>query len=166
MKKWILPVIFIFFNLMAAHAQTKPSNDPFEIMQKEIERMMSQMRSGMAFDFGLGMDTMFYFKLDTTFGGDNRFLFRMNPPGAPGSDFDFFEKMDSLSRTWERSLFGSKEAFPADDGNTVPDDGLLPEERLRLEEEKESRIKSKSPMDPSKPVPADVKKSKIKTSRI
>jgi hypothetical protein len=57
---------------------------------------------------------------------------------------------------------GKKHPLPADDGaNPNTEDGLLPEERLRLEDEKTPKATV-----PKKGPTVDPKTSKIKTTRI
>jgi hypothetical protein len=162
MKKWCF---FCFFWGMFAFSCSAQSDDPFKEMEQAFQKMMDQMRAGMA--LGPGRDTTIYFKWDTVQhqNGNGSFFFRFNPHTLgipPGTEFDFYEEMDSLTRQLDRAMFGRSQPMPADDGgNSKNEDGLLPEERLRLEEQQ----KLKTPAPKSVPKPVD-KSSKIKTTRI
>lgn len=161
MKKWFFSCFFLLIFVFSAAAQ---SSDPFEEMERAFQKIMDQMRAGMA--FGPGQDTTVYFKWDTLqHNGNGSFFFRFNPQTLgmrPGAEFDFFTEMDSFSRELDRAMFGQRQLMPADDGaQPNMDDGLLPEERLRLEDEKTPKA-----MVPKKTPPVDPKTSKIKTTRI
>jgi len=161
MKKWFFSCFFLLMFVFSAAAQ---SSDPFEEMERAFQKMIDQMRAGMA--FGPGQDTTIYFKWDTLRNdGNGSFFFRLNPQTLgmrPGAEFDFYEEMDSLSRQLDRAMFGQKHPLPADDGaNPNTEDGLLPEERLRLEDEKTPKATV-----PKKGPTVDPKTSKIKTTRI
>lgn len=161
MKKWFFSCFFLLTFVFSATAQ---SSDPFEEMERAFQKMMDQMRTGMS--FGPGQDTTIYFRWDSLqHNGNGGFFFRFNPQALgvrPGAEFDFYEEMDSLSRQLDRAMFGQRHQLPADDGaNPKTEDGLLPEERLRLEDEKTPKANA-----PKKGERADPKTSKLKTTRI
>jgi hypothetical protein len=104
----------------------------------------------------------FYFKMDTSFSQSvmPRF-FHFDPFGDSGQDpkgslggFDqLFKQMEDL----QRQMFGMPPSGITQEPE--PNDGLLPEERIRLREEQEkSGVAPAAPKPPAKP--------KIKTTRI
>lgn len=120
---------------------------------------------GGQFYYSPDSSSSFFYHIDTSFNGiGESHFFQFSPFGnlQPGSTPD----MDSLFEQFfnrpnpfdQRQGYGD---FPADDGNKTPgDDNLLPEERLRLQEE--------NPDAKTKPAPPAEKpaKSTVKTIRI
>jgi hypothetical protein len=155
-----------------------PSLEEMQRRMMELQREMfrefrdSPFREFFNLPDSSGRDSDQSYELDTTFSDGSRMYFRrffgpmMENDSIDGADDFFrgfgrmFEELDNLNgeepgiRRFDRSL-------PKDDGNTEPEDGLLPEERLREEK--------RSPATPGKDKPAaapEKKKSKIKTERI
>lgn len=164
----------LFLGILLPAGLQAQTNDPsFDRFEQLMRRMEEQMRRGMPFDttFDSGhlqispdSNSFFYFHVDTSFNGMGNGFFDFSPFG--GSDqmgfpdmgrlFDqFFNGMDPFS---PRRNYGD---LPADDG-LQPDgaDGLLPEERLRQQEEN-----SKQHGKPA-PKPDKATKSTVKTIRI
>jgi len=147
-------------------AQTETS--PFDRLDQWIREMDDQMRRAMPMDslFSGGRlrispdsNSFFYFHIDTSFDGTSKGFFDLSPfehfdhgdffgGGFPDLEslFDRFFN-DSPSERSPRKHPG----YPADDGSQPPSDDLLPEERLRQQEERQ-------------PVPK--KEPKVKTIRI
>jgi len=162
--------LFWAFSLLLATANQAQTADPFLELQRQMDKMMQELRSGYSFHFPPGAsDTTFFFKLDTTLnGGNGSFFFDFSQPGTSGSDDTF--GLDQLMKQFQE--FGDQfnqrfddpqqEQSPADDGGRRKGDGsdeLLPEERLRQQEE------GMQPKSGATPKP-NVQKPKIKTSRI
>lgn len=106
----------------------------------------------------------FYFKVDTSFsGGAMPDFFRMDPFGSQGGDAlgDFwgFDRMFKQMEEMQRQLWGQGDMSTPE---PEPNDGLLPEERIRLrEEQQQTNPPAADPAQPKQPA-----KPKIKTSRI
>lgn len=140
-------------------------------MQRQLFQQFDQMSPGHSFSMPeFKWDTTFSFNFDTTIiGGDgmgSRFFFA--PFGQDTSAMRDFWGSDPFSR--EGNPFGGgfqwtfppKMGVPENDENSaidVPDDGLLPEERLRIQEEGKSKPSEKK----NTPAPNN---PKIKTIRI
>lgn len=111
-------------------------NEAFERMRQLQERMMQQ-GFGNAFTMPDGDSSFFYFHIDTTFSGDGDFHFSPFGNDGMGGSFFFGDPGDIFRDFFNGSPFEqpfTRPSEPADDGNTPPDDGLLPEERLRNRE--------------------------------
>lgn len=177
----LLITVFAALALNTALAQ----QDPFAEMQRRMldmqRRMMQQLQGGSWGNGSLQQDTSFFFRFDTSFsteGGSGRMqFFRSSPFGWSRDsssttqgmgDFWGFDQMfeDFFNLGSPRGGFDMGDyRFPSDDGNlNHQGDNLLPEERLRQQEE---RAKQKPP---KKPAPAEPKgkdkKPKIETIRI
>ncbi len=140
-------------------------------MQRRMMQQFQQMSPGMN---GFSMpefswDTTFSFRFDTLIEGNgmsSRFFF--SPFGSDSTfmrgfgDFDsFFDRASPFGRGFQWT-FPPNFDPPGNGENSaieVPDDGLLPEERLRLQENKDGKPAEKK----AEPIP---KNPKIKTIRI
>lgn len=171
-----LPLCFLACSLLACSQTPKsdPLSDRFEQM---LRRMDEQMRRGLPADsagqsgswqFSPDSSSYFYYHIDTSFNGiGGSDFFRMSPFGNPGNG-GFFD-MDSLfeqffGRMDPQSPEGGFDDFPADDGNSEKGaDDLLPEERLRLQEQQQNQGDNpgNKPAQPEKQA-----KPKVKTIRI
>jgi hypothetical protein len=166
-KKTQLSLLFGLLLPLFSVAQTE---EPlFDRLDQWMRRMDDQMRRAMPFDslFNGGRlqvspdsNTFFYFRIDTSFGGNQREFFDFSPfenfnyEEFFGNKFPGFDNLfDNLfSNPFSRPNPRDRPDFPADDGNQSPDDdNLLPEERLRQQEEK---------------TPAKKPEPKVKTIRI
>lgn len=158
--------------------------DPFAEMQRRMMDMQRQMMQQLQ-DMSRGgsmraqMDSSFFFRFDTTFGGDSGHggfhFFRSSPFGADSThmrssmgDFWGFDSFfdDFFNFAWPPDASGDgmqRYRFPADDGN-APADGLLPEERLRMQEKEKGESKPERPAAPAEK-PKD-KRAKVETIRI
>lgn len=158
---------FLFFSL--AHAATAQQKSPsIQEMEKQMQQLMEELRkgfSGGSFFNMPGGDSSYTFRFDTTITGDNFFgSFQFGPFGGDstmrndpfGSDF-FQQFRNDMDNFWRG--FSPEETPEEDQSGEEP---LLPEERLRLEEEKERS--GKEPSDKTKP--SEPAKPKIKTIRI
>jgi hypothetical protein len=142
-------LILAFVLLLSARAAGAQSPEDmvrqFQDLFQEMERRLHAMpKSGMP--FGLEADTSFQFRFDTSFtfpdgGGGLNFFF--SQPFGKMPNIEFFEGDDFFNRFFQPNQTPD---FPADDGAAPRD--LLPEERLRLEEEQGAQPK------PTKPKPA------------
>ncbi len=163
--------MFWAFSLLLATANHAQTSDPFAEIERQMEKMMQELRSGYSLRFPPGStDTTFFFKIDTTIDGrDGGFFFDFTPPDGQAME-DAFGFEDLMKEFREFSdQFGSgryderhRKKSPADDGELRKgdeNDELLPEERLRREEQG-MQPKSGAPAKPN------VQKPKIKTSRI
>jgi len=151
---------------MLASAQTEmPLLDRLDQWMREMD---GQMRRAMPLDslFSGGRlqispdsNSFFYFRVDTSFDGTSKGLFDLSPFGHFDRDDFFGGGFPDLESLFDR-FFDTSPAerrprqhpdFPADDGSLPPTDDLLPEERLREQEER---------------TPAPKKEPKTKTIRI
>lgn len=178
----LLCTTLLFLSVTALAQQPKSFNDLFEEMERSMQRGIPQQRmdtirlkpgQNQYFQISPDSSSYFYFKMDTTLNGTSmqqffRFGDSLNDPfggsdpfggGGFGNFNDIFRQMEEM----QRQFFG----FPP---STTPpaapqeDDGLLPEERIRLKEEQAmpgTGDKPAAPAPPAKPA-----KPKIKTSRI
>ncbi|MCS6929169.1 MAG: hypothetical protein NZM43_06695 [Saprospiraceae bacterium] len=131
----------------------------------------------------------FYFRIDTSNGdwrSEMRQFFRFGPQGE---NFLFPPEFREFDRMFERFFKGFPKPllpqpwpeFPADDGEAMGEDNLLPEERLRLKENSEQRDsdllpeerlrqqeRQNSPKKDASPKPTDPPKKApdVKTIRI
>lgn len=174
-----------FFILLAAFLHlgvATAQQDPFEEMRQRMmemqHRMMQQLQQMQPGAPGFQQDTSFFFRFDTAFSGDwgrgNFQFFRSAPFGSdslsgrvPMGDFwgfdSFFDDFFNFALPpGQPRAYPGPWGSPADDGTLQPDDGLLPEERLRQQEQKKSKMERADP-------PADKikdKKPKVQTIRI
>lgn len=177
--------LWLFFALSASSlfAQRDAKSPRFEDMQRrmmELQRqLMQDMQRSPFFDFDIrapfnrDSSTSFSFRFDTTFQlGDGGF-FHFRQFGSDSLARGMFHDMDQMfgrmfdfgDEPFRRRLDdGHGQSFPSDDGHGLQqEDGLLPEERLRLEEEGGKKQKS----DPDKRLDSPSgKKKEIKTIRI
>ncbi len=163
----ILPMLFLA--LLAPTLTGAQTGDPmFDRMEQMMRRMQEQMRRGMSFDttfegghlqFSPDSNSYFYYRIDTSFNGMGDSFFDFSPFGSPGQDgfMDLGQLFDQFFNGIPPQGFQQNpDGFPSDDGQAPGGDDLLPEERLRLQEEK-----GKPKGQPAKP-----DKSKVKTIRI
>ncbi len=163
MRNLIISFSSILFGLLLSVNCAAQTQDPaFERLDQMMQRMQEQMRRSMQFDssFGRGQmqispdsNSFFYFHVDTSFNGTGSEFFDFSPFGSP--DMQDFFGMDPLFKQFFGPQHGPGE-FPSDDGQSLEEDGLLPEERLRLQEEKEKNGEKTAP----------AAKPKVKTIRI
>ncbi|MCW5924241.1 MAG: hypothetical protein KIS77_18105 [Saprospiraceae bacterium] len=156
-------------------AQDFPTFEELHRQMREMQQqMMEQLRNTPFQHFDLAQprwDTTYQFRFDTTFEGgslSHRF-FHFSPFGNDSTlqnDFlgfgRFFDQFFNFGKLPEKPDYGIHD-FPTDDGAVFPaDDDLLPEERLRQQEEKDkSRKKQGVPKnEETKP------DQKVKTIRI
>lgn len=167
----ILPVLFLA--LLTPTLTNAQTGDPmFDRMEQMMRRMQEQMRRGMSFDttfegghlqFSPDSNSYFYYRIDTSFNGMGDNFFEFSPFGSPGDQDGFMD----LGQLFDQFFNGvppqgfrpGPDNFPSDDGQAPGGDDLLPEERLRLQEE--NRKPEGKPAKPVKP-----EKSKVKTIRI
>ena len=158
------PSVFslLIFALVCVRPASAQSNAPsFEDIERQMmemqRRMMEQLRNG-SFDqpnFAMPQgDTVFQFRFDTTFDGGNMSqFFRFSPFGSDSSlqngFFDLgrmFDQFFNLDGQLGEPDYGIGD-FPKDDGDKPQnEDDLLPEERLRQQEESGDKT-------PAKPAP-------------
>ncbi|MBL7826090.1 MAG: hypothetical protein JNJ57_05625 [Saprospiraceae bacterium] len=157
-------LVCLLLNLSAfAQTQKAPSMpDLFkemELMQQQLMQQFRNMSPGSNFQW----DTSFSFRIDTTFGDMDSGFF-MSPFGRDTSFFRDFFGNDLFSQDMSPFEFFFRD-FPENDENSAlkdKNDGLLPEERLRLLEE----APETPPSGEEKPHVQESKKPKIKTIRI
>lgn len=173
-------VSILFFSLalcqQATAQNTTPSFKEMERQMMEMQRqLMEQLRNSPFNDPNFAVpkwDTTFFFQFDTTFeGGNMSQFFRFSPFGADstlrGDFFGFGRLFDQFFNPGGQ--FGQPDDsirdLPQDDGGLPRnEDDLLPEERLRQDEETE---KSGKKQPAPTPKPADPKPDpKVKTIRI
>lgn len=149
--KHILIITLLLTVFGRVSAQT---TDPFREMQDAFTRMrqwqqqLMEQGFGNAFTFPGGDSSSFYFHIDTTFSGNGSFHF--SPFDQNGTGDSFFDEADAFFRQFfgESPLGQYRQQMPnapGDDGNTPPEDGLLPEERLRQEQPAPSKSPSRLP---------------------
>ncbi|MEY3248457.1 MAG: hypothetical protein RL742_500 [Bacteroidota bacterium] len=142
MNRLIFAFVLLLF-VRAAGAQSPEDRlRQFQDLFQEMERRFQTMpKSGLP--FGFEADTSFQFRFDTAFtfpdGGGNLNLFFSQPFGNM-PNLEFFEGDDFFKLFFQPNPTPD---FPADDGAAPRD--LLPEERLRLEEEKGVQPKTTKP---------------------
>lgn len=166
MQKILFSLLFLSF-AFAASAQQKSQS--FQDIEKQMQQFMEEFRKGFSggsfFNIPEG-DSSYTFRFDTTIVGDNfSGMFHFGPFGSDstmrsnpfGSDFfhQFFQGFDDPFFQTIPNQENREEG--SQDGEQ-----LLPEERRRLEEEKEQSAKDGS--GKSKQAPSE--RSKIKTIRI
>ena len=163
---------FLFVLAICAPAKAQNTPPSFQDMERQMlemqKQLMEQLRNSPFGDPGFALpqwDTTFQFRFDTTFeGGNLSQFFHFSPFGSDSTRqddfFDFgrmFDQFFNLDGQFGQPDYGIQD-FPKDDGGAPQnEDGLLPEERLRKEEE--SGKPEKKPAQP-RPDP------KVKTIRI
>jgi len=161
---------------LAVGAQTNRGQSLDQIFDQMHREMLKGMPGGKVdtirlspgtsqfFQMSPDSSSYFYFKVDTSFGGGAMpDLFRMDPFGSKNGndslgDFWGFDQMFKQMEDMQRQFFGMPPGTPA--MPEEPNDGLLPEERLRLKEE-QAQPGAAAPTPPAAPA-----KPKIKTTRI
>lgn len=166
MKKTTLVVIAIFCAGLALGQSPDPFGDMLRRMDQQMQRGLppsDSSRAGSLF-FSFPADTSFFFRFDTTFSnGGGSFFFHFSPmPGQQGMQpmadpFGLDQMMQQFFNFgFDDPFFAPRSPFgPADDGDRQPDDGLLPEERLRQQ-----------PETPATPQPAPKAKPRAKSDEI
>jgi hypothetical protein len=169
--KFLFKTIFFFLGINGLFAQTSPQPQMRDFL-KEFEEMQRRMFKNLRGDnfnlHGFQWDTTFSFKFDTL-GGDgwsHRFFFSPDQPDSlwmgkfqDGNPFGEGSQFWDGIFEWPPRL--QNPSNPEQDENSAidgPDDGLLPEERLRKEAESPSATDKSEKNKP--------KKSNIKTIRI
>ena len=157
----------------ATAQNTTPSFKEMERQMMEMQRqLMEQLRNSPFNDPNFAVpkwDTTFFFQFDTTFeGGNMSQFFRCSPFGADStlrSDFFGFGRLfDQFFNPGGQPGYGIRDLPQDDGGQPRNDDDLLPEERLRQEEETE---KSGKKQPAPTPKPAEPKPDpKVKIIRI
>jgi hypothetical protein len=166
----------LFFCLLAApgFAQTKkqPSMQDIQREMREMQQQLIQQFQQFSPDLDLPgdwkIDTSFSFRFDTLLDGDMTSKFFSTPFGKDTAfirNFEFDKQFRDGSNPFEG---GFQWLFPPNRGSSEneennaledPGDGLLPEERLRMDTQDGDKT-------PDKPTTPKVQKSKIKTIRI
>lgn len=159
--------------LVAQHPHGKSFDQIFEEMERSMQRGIPkqktdtiQMKPGQKQYFQMSPDSSsyFYFKVDTSFNGGSSMqqFFQFGSPfgnDQMDSGFGNFNDMFRQIEEMQRQLFGLPSNPHAPNADQTPDDGLLPEERIRQREEDEKLGKKPT-------TPAKTTKPKIKTTRI
>lgn len=162
--------------LLAQNPHSQSFDQIFEEMQRSMQRGIPnqkidtiQIKPGQKQYFQMSPDSSsyFYFKVDTSFNGGSsmqQFFQFGNPFGDDqmGGGFGNFNDMFRQMEEMQRQLFGlpaDPRSQPSPNTESTPDDGLLPEERIRQREEDEKLGKKPT-------TPAKTTKPKIKTTRI
>lgn len=155
MKHFFLACLMGIATFGQVSAQTEPSLDDIQSQMEQMQQQMMQMfgiDSSQVFTMPFeGMDTTFFFKSDTSFLG-NGFggFFRSNPLGLDeNGDMDMNQMFRSFGDLIE--MFDGMEGMdgfstypPADDGGMYEgEEDLLPEERLRQEENGSTKPKKR-----------------------
>ena len=192
--KMLLFFVFAAALLTAGRGAAQSGFSDFAEMQKrmlELQRKMMQEFQrhpfGGLFDFeeGLSDSTYSFFKFDTSFSSDGKgAYFKFDTSFSDGSAMHFFRfspfgndttgMRNAMPFGFDR-FFGEdinpqqrgRRGFPKDDGGErFSEEDLLPEERLRQEEDAQG-MDQKNPGGEAKPEgKAGVKKPKLKTIRI
>jgi len=178
MRKIPFVLLFLLVSGAVSGQQKSPSLENMERQLLEMQRQLMQEFQKNPFGEGLFAfpenDSSYTFRFDTTIVGDNfSGTFRFGPLSGDSTlrdsdPFGFEWFRNQLFGTGPESDFwgpGTQERTPkANPGETQPEEEhLLPEERLRLEEEQsEKGLPGKN--SPSSPAPPA--KPKIKTIRI
>jgi hypothetical protein len=170
-------ILLLWLSFAATLVAQNPHGKSFDQIFDEMERNMQrgipnqkidtiQIKPGQKQYFQMSPDSSsyFYFKVDTSFNGGSSMqqFFQFGNPfgndqmdGGFGNFNDIFRQMEEM----QRQLFGLPSNPQAPNADHTPDDGLLPEERIRQREEDEKLgIKPTTPAKTTKP--------KIKTTRI
>jgi hypothetical protein len=173
--KTVISALILFFAI-ANTALAQNNNQPFS---EDFERQMLEMQRRLMDEFRNfarpQWDTTYQYRFDTTFeGGSMSQFFRVLPFGidtlsrSDFSDFDRmfeeFEQFFNFDGQLTEPDYGIRD-FPEDDGaKPAEDDELLPEERLRQQDEPQQKQPGRKgqPAKPAEPKPDP----KIKTIRI
>jgi hypothetical protein len=179
--KWLTSTMLFCFLTASAWAQTKKAPS-LQDMQRDMQEMQRQLWQQLQQTPGGGSFALPEWKWDTTFSfqfdtimGDQGFSqqFFFSPFGQDTSFFrglfDSNPFMDGFKPFGEgfQWSFPPLPGFPGNDENsalTPSDDGLLPEERLRIDDVPETGPSTAPPAE-KQPAPAP-NKSKIKTIRL
>lgn len=174
LTKTALALLFLLIFSHRAAAQTPtPSFEDMRRQMLEMQRQMFEHLQNFSFEHpNFTKDTTFFFHFDTTFeGGSISRFFHFSPFGNDSiqqqDDFfgfdNWFNQFFNLDDgQFEQPDFGIRD-FPKDDGGqTQNEDELLPEERLRQQEEAEKSGKKQSAPKTAEPKPDP----KVKTIRI
>jgi hypothetical protein len=142
-------IVFACLLLLTVRAGNTQTPDDmmrqFQELFREMERQMNAMpRTGMPFGFEADSSS-FHFRIDTSFtfpegGGFNLFF---SQPFGEMPNSDFFDNDEFFKNFFRIIPPDTAQDFPSDDGNSPRE--LLPEERLRLEEEHGSAPKPSTP---------------------
>ncbi|MCS7036767.1 MAG: hypothetical protein RMJ33_11390 [Saprospiraceae bacterium] len=180
--------------LLPAWACTQ-NQDPWEEWKREQRSLREFFKDTSGLGGGLlrvlpDSSGFFYFRIDTSLGGlhsEMRQFFRFGPTDKDLLFPPEFREFDRIFERFFRGMPGQPQFqpwpdFPTDDGNTPGEDNLLPEERLRLQENQEEpsdgllpeeRLRQQERQNPRKrdaapPKPADPPKKTpdVKTIRI
>lgn len=177
----IINLSMLIFSLAPCHQAVAQNTPPsFREMERQMlemqQRLMEQFRNSPFNDPNFAMpqwDTTFFFRFDTTIeGGNMSHFFHFSPFGADSTrqkgffGFDnFFNQFFNLNPQFGQPDYGIRD-FPKDDGNVPQDDDeLLPEERLRQQEEQGENPENRKPAPKSKSVEPKPD-PKVKTIRI
>ncbi|GAB4494421.1 MAG: hypothetical protein OHK0019_20660 [Saprospiraceae bacterium] len=173
LTKTALVLLFLLIFSHRAAAQTPaPSFEDMRRQMLEMQRKMFEQLQNFSFDTpNFTKDTTFFFHFDTTFdGGSISHFFHFSPfkndsirQQKDFFDFDsWLDQFFNLDGQFEQPDYGIRD-FPKDDGGQPQnEDNLLPEERLRKQEEAEKSGKKQSKPKASEPKPDP----KAKTIRI
>jgi hypothetical protein len=145
-------------NLNAQRNAQSPNLEDMQRRMMELQKqLMQDMQRSPFFDFDMrspfnrDSSSSFSFKFDTTFQlGDGGF-FQFRHFGSDSLMQGMFQDMDQMfGRMFDfgddpfRHPLDGGQPFPSDDGHgSKENDGLLPEERLRLEEESKKQFQKK-----------------------
>ena len=153
MKKRItIALLFVCF-WGGLQAQSAPD---IADMLKKMEEMQKQLLKNFddtdLAEKGFKLDTSFFFKMDTTLSDPDFFNFS-NPfggQGIPNNMNEMFDAFGDISQLFKQFGFPGMEGednTPKDDGalRENNEDELLPEEKLRLSEEKQNNADSPAP---------------------
>ena len=152
-------LLFALICIQTTSAQnTQPTLEDIERRMMEMQRRMMEQLRNSPFDgpnFALPQgDTVFQLRFDTTFeGGNMSQFFRFSPFGSDSTLQDgffdlgrMFDQFFNLDGQFGEPDYGIGD-FPKDDGDKPQtEDDLLPEERLRQQEESGNKT-------PVKPAP-------------
>ncbi|MBL7783738.1 MAG: hypothetical protein JNM22_21055 [Saprospiraceae bacterium] len=167
MKK-LLTALLLLSAVQLVSAQQTPT---FEDMQRRLLQLQQQMMQelqnnsfGGSFFTIPGGDSTYTFRFDTTIVGDNfSGSFHFGPFGS-----DSTAQGDFFGSDWMTKFFGDDFRGTPPTGDSTDENNsehLLPEERLRMEEE-QGQSGKKSPENKKPAAPKDADKPKIKTVRI
>ncbi|MCC6463019.1 MAG: hypothetical protein IT260_21295 [Saprospiraceae bacterium] len=170
--KKILPFLLFLAGIQALSLAQQP--DPvFDRFEQLFQRMDEQMRRGMPFDTSFrnghlrmspDSNSFFYYHIDTSFNGlGGPEFFQFSPfDDSPMSGFPDFDRLLQQFFNGSDPFFSEPQpgTLPPDDGQEgAGEDQLLPEERLRLQEQQGT-----APPNPA--APPQPTKPKVKTIRI
>ncbi|MEY3194327.1 MAG: hypothetical protein RIQ78_424 [Bacteroidota bacterium] len=171
--KALSPIIFFALLTCAAFAQTNKQQPSLQDFQREMREMQQQLiQQFQQFSPDLPgewkIDTSFSFRFDTLMNGEMSSKFFSAPFGRDTALLHNFE-FDKLFRDGSdpfdggfQWLFPPNRRSSENEENSAlddPGDGLLPEERLRMDTQDVDKA-------PGKPTTPKVPQSKIKTIRI